>query len=128
MVTPIYAGLLALLFVVLSARVIQMRVKAGVSLGTGDNRDLLRRQRVHGNFAEYVPFGLLLILLMELRGLPDWSLHALGVLLVSSRVLYMIALRGPKEVNKVRVAAMMCTFAVLVFGALGCLVPLGAAS
>ena len=69
-VTPIYAGLLALLFILLSMRVIGTRRAARVALGDGGIPALLRRQRVHGNFAEYAPLALLLMALAELQGLP----------------------------------------------------------
>jgi uncharacterized membrane protein YecN with MAPEG domain len=42
-VTSIYAGLLALLFVVLSLRVIGFRRSARVALGDGSNANLMRR-------------------------------------------------------------------------------------
>jgi uncharacterized membrane protein YecN with MAPEG domain len=58
-VTPIYAGLLAIVFVLLSARVILGRFGPGnPSLGDGGNLDMLRRIRGHANFAEYVPLTL----------------------------------------------------------------------
>ncbi len=72
-ITPIYAGLLTLLFVALSVRVIGGRRMAGVGLGDGGNRLLLRKTRAHGNFAEYVPFALILMALAELQPAPAGS-------------------------------------------------------
>ena len=60
-ITAFYASLLALLFVFLSFRVIGWRRLKKVEIGHGDDNQLLRRMRVHANFAEYVPFTLLLI-------------------------------------------------------------------
>jgi len=54
-ITSIYASLLAVLFFVLSARVILLRRVVGVGLNDGGNDYLRRLIRVHGNFAEYVP-------------------------------------------------------------------------
>ncbi len=56
-ITAFYAALLALLFVFLSVRVIGWRRVKRVELGHGDDSQLLRRMRVHANFAEYVPFS-----------------------------------------------------------------------
>jgi len=54
-IVPIYAALLALLFVLLSVRTIRTRRRQGVALGHGDDPAMLRVMRVHANFAEYVP-------------------------------------------------------------------------
>ncbi len=85
-VTPIYAGLLALLYFVLSYRVVLMRDK--VSLGDGGNPILQRRIRAHGNFAEYVPFILVMLGFLELNHLPFYALHILGLTLLIARLLH----------------------------------------
>jgi uncharacterized membrane protein YecN with MAPEG domain len=118
-ITPLYAGLLTLLFVVLSIRVIGMRRAAGVGLGDGGNRVLLRRQRAHGNFAEYVPLALVLMALAELQHLPPWLLHAIGLLLLAGRAAHAYGLSQEPELTKGRVAGMALTFAALIAGALG---------
>ena len=64
-ITALYASLLAPLFILLSVRVIGARRSARVPVGDGGNTVLLRRMRVQANFAEYVPFALLLMALAE---------------------------------------------------------------
>jgi hypothetical protein len=91
-ITPIYAGLLALLYFVLSYRIIVMRGPGGPSLGDGGDPVLLRRIRAHGNFAEYVPFILLMIAMLEFGQQPSWLLHTLGATLVVARLLHGYAL------------------------------------
>lgn len=91
-ITPIYAGLLALVYLLLSYRVIQKRGKGGPSLGDGGDADMLRRIRGHGNFSEYVPFILVMLVMLELGNQPDALLHALGATLVVARVLHGYAL------------------------------------
>lgn len=59
-IVPSYAAALALLFILLSANVIRGRGQHKVALGSGGMPNLERRVRVHANFAEYVPFTLLL--------------------------------------------------------------------
>ena len=59
--------LLALFFVVLTFRVIGKRRVARISLGDGGDRGLLRRQRAHANFAEYVPLALILMICAEMQ-------------------------------------------------------------
>lgn len=70
-ITPLYASLLALVFVYLSARVITVRRQLKASLGDHGDKNLLKRLRVHANFAEYTPLALLLILMAEMMGTPS---------------------------------------------------------
>jgi len=85
-ITAFYAGLLGLLYLALCWQVVDHRRKGRVGLGTGGNPDLERAVRVHGNFAEYVPLFLVLMLLAELGGATAWLLHALGVAFLMSRI------------------------------------------
>lgn len=64
-VTMLAAGVLGLLMAVLGIRVIAMRFGRRISLGTGKDADLEKRIRVHGNAAEWVPIGLILLFLAE---------------------------------------------------------------
>lgn len=92
-VTLLYAGALALWFVILSLRVIQTRMgPKGPELGDGGNQKILRRIRGHANFAEYVPLVLVLMGFLELNGLPRPVIHALGASLLAGRLLHGYAL------------------------------------
>ncbi len=70
LVTPIYAAVLALVFVGLSVRTIRLRRRARIAVGDGGDPRLARAMRVHTNFAEYVPLALLLIYFAESAGAP----------------------------------------------------------
>jgi uncharacterized membrane protein YecN with MAPEG domain len=111
-VTPIYAGLLALLFFVLSLRVVKLRGH-GASLGDGGNPLLLRRIRAHGNFAEYVPFILLMMGMLELSHFSSYLLHALGVTLVIARLLHAYALSFTEKFKFGRFWGTALTFMLL---------------
>lgn len=117
-ITPVYAGLAALLFVFLSARVIGARRTARVGLGDGGNRLLLRRQRAHGNFAEYVPLAIVLMALAELQGTPAPVLHLIGGLLIVGRLVHAYGLSREPEPSLTRVLGMGLTFVALVTAAL----------
>lgn len=91
-ITPLYAGILAIWFVILSYRVVQRRDIDSVNLGDGGKPLMLRRIRAHGNFAEYVPIILIMLGLLELSGARPWLLHALGMALLASRLLHGYAL------------------------------------
>jgi uncharacterized membrane protein YecN with MAPEG domain len=111
-VTALYAGLLGLYFVWLATRVIKMRRIYRVALGTG-HRLVERAVRAHGNFAEYVPFALLMLALCELNGLPDWALHVLGTVLLAGRVLHAHGIAQEPENFRWRVLGMSLTFTVM---------------
>ncbi|MDF0599725.1 MAPEG family protein [Psychromarinibacter sp. C21-152] len=113
-VTPIYAGLLALLLVVLSARVIQGRYRYRVSVGDGGNADLAQRMRAQANCAEYAPIGLILLLAGEAQGMPYWMVHLFGVLLVLGRLLHAYGFGRRAQVMALRTAGMLLTLAMLV--------------
>ncbi len=87
-VVPIYAGILGLLYMTLSAYVIRNRRKRQQSIGHGGDMRFARIIRGHANFAEYVPMVLLLLLVDELLGWPHWVLHALGATLCAGRLLH----------------------------------------
>src|SRR5687767_3654600 len=91
-VTPLYAGLLALWLLLLSLRVIDRRRSAHVSLGDGGNAALQRAIRGQANFAEYIPLALLLLAILELSHFSMYVLHAIGILLLVARVLHGYAL------------------------------------
>ncbi|WP_370309905.1 MAPEG family protein [Sinimarinibacterium flocculans] len=118
-ITPLYAGLLAILFLALSLRVVQKR--SNVSLGDGGDPELLRRIRGHGNFAEYVPLILLMMAMLEVGGAtPAWLLHLLGATLVVARVLHGIALSYTAKWKFGRFYGTLVTFILLLVLALLC--------
>lgn len=112
MITIIYAGLLGLFYVGLSINVVIGRYKHRLSLGTGEIDDMTRRVRIHGNFAEYVPFGLLLLLLVDYCEYGGWVIHLLGLALLLGRVFHAVALT--KESLDLRKIAMLLTFGMFI--------------
>jgi uncharacterized protein len=110
---PLYAALLALLYVYLSVRTIGVRRRVQVALGPGDNPEMLRAMRVHANFAEYVPLALILVYLVEAQGAAAWLVHALGAALLLGRCLHAYGVSQVKETFAFRVSGMVLTFTVL---------------
>lgn len=111
-ITSIYAGLLAIWFLVLSYRVVQKRGK-GINLGDGGDPEMLRRIRGHGNFAEYVPMILIMLGMLELGGAKPWLLHALGTTLLVARLLHGIAFTFTEKWFIGRFYGTLLTFALL---------------
>lgn len=112
-VTPLYAGLAALLYLALSVRTIRARRRARLALGTGNDPALLRAVRVHGNAAEYVPLALLLLLLLELQGAPLLLLHGLGAALLLARLIHARGVAQEPENFRYRVTGMILTLAMI---------------
>lgn len=108
-IVPYYAAVLAVLFILLSINVIRGRRESGIAIGFAGDAALERRVRAHGNFAEYVPFALLLIVVAELRGAPPLILHALCILLLIGRVTHAWGVSRPDEDSRFRVAGMAGT-------------------
>ena len=112
-ILPIYASLLAVLFVYLSIRTIRLRRTLSIGLGHADNPLMLRAMRVHANFAEYVPLALLLIFLVETSSANVLFVHALGAALLIARLSHAYGVSQHPENFKFRVFGMATTFTVL---------------
>lgn len=117
MVTSFYASLLALMFIGLSVRVILLRIRHKVGIGDGGVEILRRAARVQGNFAEYVPFALLLMLMIELNDGPDGVVHGMGLALLVGRIFHAYGVSPVQEHLLFRQMGMMLTFTVLTGGA-----------
>jgi uncharacterized membrane protein YecN with MAPEG domain len=118
-VTPVYAGLLVLWFLVLAWRVIRRRGH-GISLGDGGDPALLRVIRGHANFAEYVPLALLLMAILELCNFSAYVLHGLGAMLLIGRLLHGYAFSFTDKFQFGRFWGTALTFLVLGVGAVLC--------
>ena len=110
MITPLYASLLALFFVALSVRTLNLRRKLKIGIGTGDNPLMLRAMRVHSNFAEYVPLALLLSLMVELLNGSILIVHFVCACLVAGRCIHAYGVSNASENYRYRVLGMSLTF------------------
>lgn len=86
MITSLYAIPIAVLFLILSARVITYRRANQLGLGDHGDKSLTKRMRAQANCAEYAPFALLLMVLCESGGASAWVVHLIGLLLLIGRV------------------------------------------
>ncbi len=116
-VFTITSALLGLFFVFLSYNVIRHRLRAQVVLGDNDDSLLRYSIRAHGNFAEYVPFALLLLFLDYQVMMPVWLMIVLCLGLLIGRALHAMSLLKyePKDASFVRfrVNGIMLTFIVI---------------
>ena len=114
LITAIVAAVLTLILVKLSYAVIYLRRENKVSLGNGGNEALERAIRAQGNFAEYVPLGLILLACLELNGAPWWLVLMLGLSLIAGRVFHAQGInQSPPNFSK-RVLGMKFTLRTLI--------------
>ena len=114
LITSVIAAFLTIIFVKLSFAVIALRRKNKVGLGSGGHDDLERAIRAQGNFAEYVPFGLILIACLELNGAPAWLVLIPGIALILGRLIHAKGINEPPPNFSKRVLGMKFTFFTLI--------------
>ena len=113
-VTATIACLLAVLHLLLEARVIQLRWKHRVSLGAGGVGQLDRAIRGHGNLVEHAPMFLALSLLGEMRGAALWPLAAIGGVFVLGRAGHAVCFALTRANLVLRMSSMVLTLVAFV--------------
>ncbi|CAD0183604.1 Inner membrane protein YecN [Ruegeria sp. THAF57] len=121
-ITPIYAALLAIVYVFLSGWVINTRRTQKISYGDSGDDSMLKSIRTHSNFAEYAPFALLLIAMVELQGAGAVLVNILGLGLLTGRVFHAYGFGKTPQIVILRQMGMILTFAVLLIAAVANLV------
>jgi uncharacterized membrane protein YecN with MAPEG domain len=123
---PITTGfvlIFTLIYVALSLIVVRTRRKNKISLGDGNHPQMIKIISTHSNFSQYVPLGLIGILLGELQGVSSKVLIGLGIALLLGRIFHAIGIvlskPGP---NLARVWGMVLTFFPLLLLAIASLI------
>ncbi len=113
-IVPAYAAILALIYIILAIRIMNLRGSAKAAVGTGGNIRLERAIRAHGNFAEYVPLALILLSAMQMQRNSIYVLHILCIILVLGRVIHAFGISQENEKFVFRATGMSLTFLVLI--------------
>lgn len=121
-VSASYIALLILLGVVLSALVVNGRRTLKIGLGDGGERSLARAIRAHGNYSEYTPLLIAILILLPLLGGREWLIHALGAPALVGRILHAIGISRSGGPGIPRQAGMILTYLALIAGASALLV------
>ena len=108
-ITCITAGILGILFFIHSVRTIKGRTATGTNLGDGGNDLMIRRIRIHGNFAEYIPLLLLMMLVLELAEVPTYALVAMSASIILGRIFHFYGLYSKETPGVARVLGMQLT-------------------
>ena len=95
-IAALYAGVNILILLALAYVVVTGRQRHNIVLGDAGNSDFIRAQRAHANAAEYIPAGLIGIVLLALLepAAPLWLLHASGISLTAGRILHGVGLNA----------------------------------
>ena len=119
-ITLITVALLAILNLGISIYVARRRVQTKVSLGDGGNDAMLQATRMHGNFTEYVPIALIMMLAIEVAGGPAWLLHVTGDTLLLGRLLHAYGLHSAAGQSMGRGFGILLTYISYLFAIGGC--------
>ncbi len=92
-----------------------------VTTKTSDDGLLQRKVRAYGNFIEYVPLALLLILALELMQSSDWVVWLLGVTLTIARIAHAWGLIKTYGPSPGRAVGFFLTWFVYLVGAGACI-------
>ena len=108
----LWSGLLVLLMVILSIRVVMARRSNRILLGDGGNAQVALAGRVFGNASEYIPAGIAALVALTALGLPAYAIHAVGGTLFLGRLVHCVSL-SDKKPTAGRVLGMALTFLAL---------------
>lgn len=110
MVTSLLASFLTFLYLKITFEVIKNRRSQKVSLGSGENDEILKFTSAHSNFSAYVPLMLILFYLIESSNLiSNMVLIPLALVIFIGRLLHYKGLTA-KEMNfPLRVRGMKLT-------------------
>jgi len=112
-ITGLYAALSTLLILVLAVRVVAYRRAHKIGLGDNGDAELRMRIRAHGNAIEYLPFGLILLLVLELNQTAPLLLHVFGCVLLFARLAHAWGVSHHSGVSPGRMVGVVLTFGTL---------------
>jgi len=109
----LYTGILGIILLILSYKVVRIRQQYEVALGDGNQEELNRAIRVHANFIEYVPLALILLAISQFTLECLLLTHIAGAGLVIGRVLHAYGLGKTAGVSKGRFIGIILTWLVI---------------
>ncbi|WP_336365621.1 MAPEG family protein [Marinobacter sp. C2H3] len=118
-VTGVFAAVIGLLLLVLSAQVVRFRLKFGKGLGVNDDLDFQAAVRAHANLVEYAPLGLLMLAIAEVNGVASGLVYWTGMALVVGRILHAWGMiKGRGGPHKARMVGILLTWLAILAAAL----------
>jgi uncharacterized membrane protein YecN with MAPEG domain len=116
-IVPLYLGALVLIYVWLTMRMLLLARRSRTA-STNLASEVQRAMRAHGNFADYVPLTVLMLLVLELNHAASWLLHTLAGGLLLARFLHAWQPTRVGPQRWLRLSSVVLTYATLLGGAL----------
>ena len=113
MISTLFASVLAIWLLILSARIIALRGVSFLNFFAFNNfgeKALYRSVRAQGNFIEYTPFFLILLFIAESNGLHPHFLYLVSCLFLISRLMHGIGFGFMRHSPFLRVGGITLTF------------------
>jgi uncharacterized protein len=105
-----WTALHLILILVLSVLVVRQRQKHHVVIGDGGIPSLIQAIRAFGNAVEYIPTGLIAIAVLAFAGAAALQVHAIGVMLLISRIAHAIGLSRSTDASVFRTVGVLATW------------------
>ena len=108
-IVALYIALNLLLNPVLMYRIGKIRMRKQISLGDGNNPELLGRIRAHGNFTETAPLALIGLIGLAMLKAPSLALHIFGAAFFIGRLLHAHGMTQKNNAGKGRLIGTLMT-------------------
>ena len=115
-ITACLTAAFAVLMVLLSVQTSLRRAALGIAHGDAEDKTLRRRIRAHGNFTEYAPLAVVILLMVEISGATRINTLILALAFLLARLLHaagMLYMSGPA----LRALGMLVQHAAFLYGA-----------
>lgn len=116
-ITPFFAAIFAIMYILLSCRVIKHRYVKRIDLGSAGDPKLEKAIRTQANFGEYVPLALLLMWFLEVIRHSSMLSLWLGSVLLLGRIAHVVGINDTKNKLIFRQLGIIATFAVILIAA-----------
>ncbi|AMG31346.1 hypothetical protein AL542_14015 [Grimontia hollisae] len=114
-IAPILIALCIAIQIPVTLAVGLKRLATGVNFGWGDDNNLMKKVRGHGNFTETVPITLLAITVAEYLGMAQAWVIAAAIAIVAGRLVhYHTLVFTPSGATNGRAVGMILTFSAMI--------------
>lgn len=113
--SALWVGLHILLMLVLSALVTRQRQKHKIPFGDEGVPELAHAIRAFGNASEYVPIGMVGLIVLDVAGAAPLLVHVGGFILFVGRVTHAVGMSNSGDASIPRAVGMTMTWAAYVY-------------